>query len=49
MPKAKPISLFPLNFDEAITALIHADPGRLVPERKQRGPSRKSKRPTKKS
>ena len=29
MPKAKPISLHPLSFEEAITALIRADPQRI--------------------
>lgn len=28
MPKAKPVSLHPLNFDEAIQALIRVDPNR---------------------
>jgi hypothetical protein len=28
MPKAKPVSLHPLSFDEAIKALIVADPKR---------------------
>lgn len=27
MPKAKPISLHPLSFDEAIKAIIRVDPG----------------------
>ena len=26
MPKAKPVSLFPLSFDEALTMLIKAKP-----------------------
>lgn len=42
MPKAKPVSLWPLTFDEAITALIRADPGRIVAEPKQ--PTPRSKR-----
>lgn len=29
MPKAKPISLHPLSFEEAITALIRADAQRV--------------------
>ncbi len=29
MPKAKPISLHPLTFDEAIKALIRADPAKV--------------------
>jgi hypothetical protein len=30
MPKAKPVSLWPLSFEEAITAIIRADPNRIV-------------------
>ena len=29
MPKAKPISLYPLSFEEAIKALIRVDPKRV--------------------
>ena len=29
MPKAKPVSLFPLSFDEAIKALIKVDPEKM--------------------
>lgn len=29
MPKAKPVSLWPLSFEEAITAIIRADPQRV--------------------
>jgi hypothetical protein len=29
MPKAKPVSLHPLTFDEAIIAIINVDPGRV--------------------
>ena len=36
MPKAKPISLHPLNFDDAIKALIHVDPSSVGIEHKQR-------------
>jgi len=45
MPKAKPVSLYPLTFDEAIKALIRVDPQRVglgskrtrkqVPKKKQ--------------
>ena len=30
MPKAKPVSLWPLSFEEAITAIIRADPQRIT-------------------
>lgn len=40
MPKAKPVSLWPLSFEEAITALIRADPQRVetvkVPRKKKK-------------
>ena len=36
MPKAKPVSLFPLKFDEAISALVRVDPARVGIEHKQR-------------
>ncbi len=36
MPKAKPISLHPLSFDEAIKALICVDPSRVGIDPKQR-------------
>lgn len=29
MPKAKPVSLWPMSFEEAITALIRANPQRI--------------------
>lgn len=29
MPKAKPVSLWPLSFEEAIIAIIRADPKRI--------------------
>lgn len=29
MPKAKPVSLFPLSFDDAVKALINVDPARV--------------------
>ncbi|MER2511265.1 MAG: hypothetical protein ABTQ25_02395 [Nitrosomonas ureae] len=34
MPKAKPVSLWPLSFEEAITAIIRANPP-LKPESKK--------------
>lgn len=41
MPRAKPVSLWPLSFEEAITALIRADPkkvglGKLKPSKKKK-------------
>jgi hypothetical protein len=44
MPKAKPVSLFPLKFDEAIAALVRVDPTRVGIEHKQR---KKHRRKTK--
>jgi hypothetical protein len=41
MPKAKPVSLFPLTFEQAIDALIHAAP-RPKPSKQRR--KRKAKR-----
>ena len=38
MPKAKPVSLHPLTFHEAVKALIDVDPDRvgLTPKRRKR-------------
>jgi len=44
MPKAKPVSLHPLIFDEAISALIRVDPARVGLGSKRRKP-KKRKRP----
>lgn len=41
MPKAKPVSLFPLSFDDAIKALIRVDPERVGLEHEQRKPRSK--------
>jgi len=46
MPKAKPVSLHPLVFDEAIAALIRVDPQRVGLGSK---PRKKRKRKAKKS
>jgi hypothetical protein len=46
MPKAKPVSLHPLTFHEALKALVGVDPDRVgitSKRRKQRGPKPKSK------
>jgi hypothetical protein len=36
MPKAKPVSLHPLSFEEAIKAIMHVDPQRVRIEKKQK-------------
>ena len=41
MPKAKPVSLHPLNFDDAIQALIGVDPNRDSFSAKRRVPLQK--------
>ena len=43
MPKAKPVSLHPLVFDEAISALIRVDPQRVGLGLKTKKRSRKRK------
>jgi hypothetical protein len=35
MPKAKPVSLHPLSFDDALKALIRVDPNRVSPKRRK--------------
>lgn len=40
MPKAKPISLHPLSFDEAISALIKVDIGKGSKPNKKKWPKR---------
>lgn len=40
MPKAKPVSLWPLSFDEALKKLIEAPPSRPA---KQRKPKRRQR------
>ncbi len=42
MPKAKPVSLHPLTFDEAVKALIVVNPDRSIPTK-----SSKKKQPKK--
>jgi hypothetical protein len=44
MPKAKPVSLWPLSFEEAITAIIRADPQRVETVKT---PRKKTKQPLK--
>ncbi|WP_281412681.1 hypothetical protein [Nitrospira defluvii] len=41
MPKAKPVSLWPLSFEEAITAIIRADPHKVATSKSK--PSKKKK------
>jgi hypothetical protein len=43
MPKAKPVSLHPLSFDEAIKALIGTDPARVGRNSKRKKKSQKAK------
>ena len=45
MPKAKPVSLFPLSFDEAIKVVMRVDPARvgLGPKRVKRKRQRNTK------
>lgn len=47
MPKAKPVSLFPLSFEEAITAIIRADPQRAdtvkAPRKRRKATSKQAK------
>lgn len=45
MPKAKPVSLHPLTFDEAISAIIGVDPT-LSKNKSKKSPA-KPKRPAK--
>lgn len=42
MPKAKPVSLYPLSFDDALKALISVDPARvrIPPKKSQQGMKR---------
>lgn len=42
MPKAKPVSLFPLSFEEAMSALI-----KVAPQREPKPPKRRRKRKAK--
>jgi hypothetical protein len=41
MPKAKPVSLFPLTFDEAITAILKVDPQRVGIKKKTKAMPKK--------
>lgn len=43
MGKAKPLSLHPLSFDEALKALIQASPEKLVPRKRKAKPKAKKK------
>jgi len=47
MPKAKPISLHPLSFEEALKALVRVDPERvgLGPRREKRPKKPKPRKP----
>jgi hypothetical protein len=42
MPKARPVSLHPLTFDEALKALINVDPNKIgISHKKPRAKKRK--------
>lgn len=43
MPKAKPISLHPLSFDEALKALMQAPPVQHKPTKRKTKPKAKKK------
>lgn len=43
MAKAKPISLFPLDFDEALKALMQASPVQHKPKKRKAKPKAKKK------
>jgi len=43
MPKAKPVSLHPLTFDEALKYLIDVDPDKVRITRKQRKKKRRQR------
>jgi hypothetical protein len=45
MPKAKPVSLWPLSFEEAITAIIRADPQRIEMVKTPRKKAKQKKKP----
>jgi hypothetical protein len=44
MPKAKPVSLFPLSFDEALKALIRVDPEKVGLGKKKRAKPKAKKK-----
>jgi hypothetical protein len=43
MPKAKPVSLWPLSFEEAITAIIRANPEEIRSQEKTKKTKTKAK------
>ena len=44
MPKAKPVSLWPLSFDEAITAILKVEPQRVgINKKTKANPKKKGK------
>lgn len=44
MPKARPVSLHPLNFEEAIGALMRVEPQRAKPQKRRRKAKAKRKK-----
>ena len=44
MPKAKPVSLWPLSFEEAITAIIRVKPEKTEVKKSQQQGKKKSKK-----
>ena len=49
MPKAKPVSLFPLSFDDAVKALISVDPARVrIPSKHSKSESKRNRKSKKK-
>ncbi len=48
MPKAKPVSLFPLKFEDAISAIVRVDPASVglshKPRKRRRKPKAKGKK-----
>lgn len=46
MPKAKPVSLHPLSFEDALKALVKVDPDKvgITPKRRQPKPKKSSSR-----
>lgn len=46
MPKAKPVSLFPLSFDDALKALINVDPASVrIPSKRRKNSSKRKRQP----
>lgn len=48
MPKAKPVSLYPLSFEEAIKAISRVEPRRILVSEKLKNKSRRHSKRSKK-